>query len=122
MILFIKKYWLILTLILAIIIATLSLTPLEKLPEVAGSDKTHHLVAYFALACPLAIAKPKNWVVYMVVMVLFGGMIELIQPYINRYGEWLDFLANVTGLICGLMFGTAVRFIYKKINLNCAKI
>ena len=26
---------------------------------------------------------------------LYSGLIELIQPRVNRYGEWMDFMANV---------------------------
>ncbi|XOF33520.1 MAG: hypothetical protein ACL93V_16210 [Candidatus Electrothrix sp. YB6] len=27
----------------------------------------------------------------------------MVQPYVNRYGEWLDFAANSTGILCGLL-------------------
>ena len=37
--------------------------------------------------------------------ICLGGVIELIQPYVNRYGEWLDFIANVTGVLIGSVFG-----------------
>jgi len=40
--------------------------------------------------------------------VLWSGAIELIQPYVNRYGEWLDLAANVAGVAIGAMVGIAI--------------
>jgi VanZ family protein len=34
-------------------------------------------------------------------MDLYDGLIEFIQPVVNRYGELNDFLANCTGVIIG---------------------
>jgi uncharacterized membrane protein HdeD (DUF308 family) len=38
-------------------------------------------------------------------MVSLSGIIELIQPYVNRHGEWLDFLANTIGVFSGFAIG-----------------
>jgi VanZ family protein len=35
--------------------------------------------------------------------IAYSGAIELLQPYVNRYGEWLDMAANAVGLVCGLI-------------------
>lgn len=99
----IKQNWLFITMSLLAIIATLSLWPAEHLPKVPGSDKTHHFIAYGALVIPLALRKPKRWLWIVGVFVAFSGAIELIQPYVNRYGEWLDMWANITGLACGII-------------------
>jgi len=40
--------------------------------------------------------------------ICLGGVIELIQPYVNRYGEWLDFIANTAGVLIGSGFGLLV--------------
>ena len=101
MIVFIQKHWLHITLLLLISIATLSLWPAAKLPDVPGSDKTHHLIAYAALMFPAALRQPKCIVVITVGFLGFSGLIELIQPYVNRYGEWLDMAANTSGILCG---------------------
>jgi len=37
-------------------------------------------------------------------------VIELIQPFVNRYGEWLDLLANIAGLILGMSVGLLLRY------------
>ena len=93
----IRKYWIALSLLLVAIIASLSLSPLPSLPGVPGSDKTHHFIAYSVLVLPLMLKKPNNWVVVFILYVLLSGSIELIQPY----GEWLDMVANIGGLVCG---------------------
>jgi len=91
----------------AVGIIWLSLTPLDELPPVPGGDKTHHLIAYSALAFPTALAKPR-WIVPLALpYIALGGVIEWIQPYVNRYGEVLDFLANTAGVIIGSWAGWA---------------
>ena len=91
--------------LIALSIVWLSLTPLVELPSVPGSDKTHHIIAYAALAIPTAFAYPKRLLMMAVLYILLGGLIELIQPYVNRYGEWLDFIANLSGVILGSFIG-----------------
>jgi len=103
MVIFIEKHWLTITLFLMAIIATASLWPAEQLPRIPGSDKTHHFISYAALMLPTALKKPKNWLFIALGFLLFSGAIELIQPYVNRYGEWLDMLANAGGILCGII-------------------
>jgi len=97
----IKAYWRILSLAILAAITFLSLWPLEQLPSVPGTDKTHHLIAYAFLMFPTALRKPKHWLLLGLLFIAYSGSIELVQPYVNRYGEWLDMLANSTGVVCG---------------------
>jgi VanZ family protein len=46
-----------------------------------------------------------------------GGAIELLQPYVNRHGEWLDMLANTAGVVCGFIIAEIVNF-FSPANLN----
>ena len=105
----INKYWLFCTLFTLTAITVLSLSPLETLPPAPGTDKTHHFIAYATLMLPTALRKPKHWVLIVLLFVVFSGAIELIQPYVNRYGEWKDMLANVAGLACGLIIAEVVK-------------
>ncbi|QBG36428.1 VanZ family protein [Litorilituus sediminis] len=105
----IEKYWLSLTIFILVCIATLSLWPAQSLPAVPGTDKTHHFIAYGLLMLPTALKKPKGWLYIALAFALFSGAIELIQPYVNRYGEWLDMLANVLGLCCGVLFAALLK-------------
>lgn len=97
----VREYWVVISLFLLAMITVLSLTPLPQLPSVPGSDKTHHFIAYGALAFPLMLNKPHYWKQVLIFFALWSGAIELVQPYVNRYGEWLDMLANTGGLVCG---------------------
>ena len=101
----IQQSWKSVTICLLLVIAFLSLYPLPKLPEFQGTDKIHHLVAYVLLALPLGLKKPNKWILFIYLFILFGGVIEVIQPYVNRYGEWLDFFANTIGVISGFFVG-----------------
>lgn len=94
---------------IALTIAFLSLTPLSQLPPVPGSDKTHHLIAYAALAFPNALARPQKIIFFALVYVCFGGVIELVQPFANRYASWLDFAANLGGVLIGTYGGVFVN-------------
>jgi len=114
MIYLIQKYWFQLTLILLVSIATLSLWPAAHLPNVPGTDKTHHFIAYAALILPTALKQPKNYLAIIVGFIAFSGVIELIQPYVNRYGEWLDMLANTLGLISGWLLAKVMLYFYQK--------
>ena len=104
-----QQNWKPVTIFLLLVIAFLSLYPLPKLPGVPGTDKTHHLVAYFLLALPSGLKKPNKWVLFIFLFIIFGGVIEMIQPYVNRYGEWLDFLANTIGVIFGFFLGVVLN-------------
>jgi len=114
MIYLIQKYWFHLTLMLLVSIATLSLWPAAYLPNVPGTDKTHHFIAYAALILPTALRQPKNYLTIIVGFLAFSGAIELIQPYVNRYGEWLDMAANTLGLVSGWVLTKVMLYFPRK--------
>ena len=90
-----------LTIILALIIGYLSLSPLAELPKAPGGDKLHHFIAYASLTFPMMFAEAQKWRWILILAISYGGAIELIQPYVNRYGEWQDFAANSAGCLIG---------------------
>ncbi|MEL6440720.1 MAG: VanZ family protein [Cyanobacteria bacterium J06621_8] len=110
----VRKYWLLTTLFLLTMITALSLSPLPSLPAVPGSDKTHHLLAYGGLILPLALSKPNSWrlLAFILLFIGYSGMIEVLQPYINRYGEVEDLLANCAGLGCGWLIAQIVNYFF----------
>ena len=95
------------------IVTTASLLPLPALPGVPGSDKTHHLVSYALMALPVALIRPKFWLFFIVFIAVWSGAIELIQPFVNRYGEWLDLLANFLGVFIGCLAGFFTSILLK---------
>ncbi len=113
---FIKTNWVALTLLTLAIITTLSLWPLGKWPSVPGTDKTHHLIAYAVLMFPAALRKPNKWILFGLLFITFSGVIELLQPYVNRYGEWLDMAANTIGVLCGLIIAELINYLFPAIS------
>jgi hypothetical protein len=105
----IQRYWHMITVLTLVTITTLSLWPVANLPTVPGSDKTHHFIAYAALMFPVALRKPRYWLLIGIFFIAWSGMIELIQPYVNRYGEWLDMAANTGGITVGLLAGILIK-------------
>ena len=105
----VRPYWLAITLFILFVITFLSLLPMDELPKVAGSDKLHHLLAYAGLMFWVALRKPRYWLALLFFFMAWGGAIELIQPYVNRYAEWLDFLVNSVGLLLGVLVGFMFR-------------
>ena len=97
------------------IIVTLSLTvamlwPLEAPPPAPeGSDKLVHLVAFAALAFPLARTGRYGLLPVFVGASAFGGAIELIQPSFNRSTDVNDWVADVVGVILGIGMGLLYR-------------
>ncbi len=57
--------------------------------------------------------RPRDAFWLLPLAVLYGGLIELIQPYVNRWAEWEDFLADSIGAITGTTIGLAI-FLNKK--------
>ena len=113
---FIKTNWIAFTLFTLTVITALSLWPLEKLPSVPGTDKTHHLIAYAVLMFPTALRKPNKWILFGLLFIAYSGAIELLQPYVNRYGEWLDMAANTTGVVCGLIIAELINNFFPAIS------
>ena len=107
----IKKHWGFFTLVTLAAITLLSLWPAEKLPSVPGTDKSHHFIAYALLMLPAALRRPRYWIAYGFIFVAWSGAIELIQPYVNRYGEWMDMAANATGVICGVILASVINLV-----------
>ncbi|MCG8632229.1 MAG: VanZ family protein [Desulfobacterales bacterium] len=114
---FIKHYWIGITLGILTAITALSLWPVDELPPVPGTDKTHHLIAYAALMFPAALRKPDRWILLCLCFIAYGGLIELLQPYVNRYGEWLDMAANTAGVVCGLIIAGLANKVFP-VNSN----
>jgi VanZ family protein len=82
-------------------VAALTLLPASSLPGAPGGDKLHHLLAFGSIAFVGVLAWPRRWLRVVGVVVLYGGAIELIQPYVGRSGEWGDWIADALGAILG---------------------
>ena len=97
------------TLVLAVIIAILTLLPVSAPQVVPGTDKAHHLLGFAALTLPSALLYPRSLAIVLPCSLLFGGAIELIQPYVGRQGEFADFSADAVGALIGVGLGLTLR-------------
>jgi VanZ family protein len=78
---------------------------------VFGWDKLEHFTAYFGLAGMATMALGlRPWLGWAILgVILFGGLLEILQGYTGRDPEILDFAANSFGAIAGL--GAGVLFL-----------
>ena len=103
-----------LTIIVTTVLTVAMLWPLEAPPPAPeGSDKLMHLVAFAALAFPLARTGRFGLLPVFVGASAFGGAIELIQPSFNRSAEINDWVADVVGVIFGIGLGLLYRRLRK---------
>jgi VanZ family protein len=112
------------SILLTILITYLSLSSLKELDlKISVSDKLLHVSAYLALTISwlFAILKShKNFKVKLQIgftLCIFGIIIEILQSSmpLNRQGDYLDVLANSSGIILGIItFNYLLRF-YKAI-------
>ncbi|AWY00373.1 hypothetical protein A8139_10445 [Marinomonas primoryensis] len=97
----------------AIIISIATLTPADFLPPTPGSDKLHHVIGFGGWALMCAFGPMKRFVYMALFIIFWGGMIELIQPSVNRYGEWLDFYADTFGVILVMLSRVLIDYFFK---------
>ena len=96
------------------VLATLTHLPPQRALNGPGGDKLHHVLAYFLLA---ALLGPALWyalparrrfvpLIVLVVAAAYGAVDELTQPFIGRFCEFGDWVADVTGaaVACGLLY------------------
>ena len=106
------------TFILTISLAVAMLWPLEAPPPAAyGSDKVVHLIAFAALSFPLARTGRFGLLPVFVGASAFGGLIEIIQPTFNRSADVNDWVADVMGVVLGIVCG----LMYRRLRLKRSK-
>ena len=98
-----------LTLAVTFTLSVAMLWPMDQPPPAPeGSDKLVHLAAFAALAFPLARTGRIGLLPVFIGASAFGGAIELIQPSFNRSADINDWIADiigvVVGIVCGLMY------------------
>ena len=81
---------------------------LSPLPS-HGSNALAHVVVYAILAFPhgLWLGSRLKW--GLAGLVLFGFVIEIVQPAFARGAEWTDLLSNLIGILMGTYLGLWLR-------------
>ncbi len=83
--------------------------PAAPPPAPEGADKLVHLVAFVALAFPLARTGRFGLIPVLIGASAFGAIIELIQPTFNRSADLNDWVADTLGVLIGIGLGLAYR-------------
>ena len=105
--------WLVSTVVIALAIGFLTLTPAHHVPR--GDflwDKLAHLIAFLVLVLPTAALWPRVTAWVGALAVVYAGAIEVIQPYAGRSAELGDLIADGIGIALGIILGTMLRRVY----------
>lgn len=121
MLYYLKKYPISLTVIAIVIYLSFFKPPTMEITKIPNMDKLVHLCMYGGVSGMLWIEFLRNhrkydevmwhaWIGAVLCPILMGGAIELLQEYCTTYrgGDWLDFLANSTGVVLATLFAYLV--------------
>ena len=94
-----------------LVLSYMLISPLDDLPIEVGNDKLAHVLAFALLAVLGTFRRIEVFaiVVTAFLFVVYGGVTELLQPYVNRDGEIGDFVANTIGVAVGTVAGQTLR-------------
>jgi VanZ family protein len=102
-----------LTLFVTTVLTVAMLWPINQPPPAPdGTDKLVHLIAFAALAFPLARTGRIGLVPVFVGASIFGGLIEIIQPSFGRSADMQDWVADIAGVALGI----ALALLYRKLR------
>jgi len=96
------------TAIMFVVIGVLTLTPYAGELGPPVGDKVQHFIAFGALALPLAVVYPRQILWIFLAASAYGVLIEFLQPYVGRYYERGDIVADTIGAALGVAFGRLI--------------
>ena len=110
-----RKYLdILLTLIVTTVLTVAMLWPINQPPPGPdGSDKVVHLIAFAALAFPLARTGRFGLIPIFITTSAYGGIIEVLQPSFGRSADMQDWIADITGVALGMMLALLYRRLRK---------
>lgn len=97
-----RRAGLILGALVSAVIAYSTLMPVVRpLPPASGLDKIAHFIGFALLIFPVIVTDTRRWFWAVPLAVAYGGLIEVIQPFVGRSGDWLDWGADISGVLAG---------------------
>lgn len=109
-----KYFDILMTLTLLLILSVSMLWPIDRPPQTPeGIDRLIHLIAFAALAFPLATTGRISLLPVLIGASAFGGMIEMLQPSFNRSSDYKDWMADTFGAVLGIACGLLHRKLRK---------
>ena len=101
------------TVTVTFIITVVMLWPASQYPSLQEpSDKLIHIIAFAALVFPLACTGRFGLLPILIGSCTFGGVIEILQSSFGRNAELKDWVADITGVVCGI----GLAFCYRRIR------
>lgn len=104
--------------LLALLLAVITWLALSTAPPQTadtGWDKANHALAFTALAFSAVWAlwqRPRQWPVLFIVLLAYGGAIEIAQSFVpSREAEWADLLADGVGIVLGLLVAWPIAWL-----------
>ena len=92
--------------------------PPKDVPELKASDKTLHFLAYaglaFLTAASSAILTSRmavRWLLTVFLIAGYAAVDEFTQPLVGRTAEMADWMADLAGIVAGLIAYTMLRAI-----------
>ncbi len=101
-------------LLTAVGIATLM--PPGALPSAPGTDKMQHFTAFAGVSLVITLIRPGWAWAIMLVLIAYGGLIELVQPYVGRTRELADFVADTLGTVAGSVTALAMVWLAARLR------
>lgn len=98
----------------AVIVLIATLLPMQQIVSAPGSDKIHHILGFAFWASLCAFGPSKRFLGFALIIIACGGLIELIQPFVNRRAEWNDFWADVAGVASASVFHFLVIYLKRR--------
>ncbi|WNC71170.1 VanZ family protein [Thalassotalea psychrophila] len=91
-------------------VSYLALMPIAELPNISSYDKANHFIAFFVLSVlqSFCYTKSRN-VNVMAWLFVYGMLLEVLQGTTTfRHFSYLDLLADVFGIVVGLILTTTL--------------
>ena len=99
-----QRLWLFTGILLLLVVAVVSLIPIDQPLPIEGADKFEHVLAYFVLMYWWGMVQTRRQWFWLIFLVLYGLALEGIQGLLpHRFMEWRDAVANTAGVILGLL-------------------
>ena len=103
-----------LTLIVTAVLTVAMFWPINQPPPAPdGTDKIVHIIAFAALAFPLARTGRIGLIPVFVGASAFGGLIEIIQPSFGHSADMQDWIADIAGVALGILLALLYRRLRK---------
>lgn len=77
-------------------------------PTGMPGDKLQHFATFGVFVLPISLLRPERTWCILVIAILYGGLIEIIQPHVNRHSELGDFWADAVGSVIGVLLSRIV--------------